>query len=70
MMEMQPVASTNIVAIGYDPQNEILAVQFKKGIYHYNGFPEHLFQAFQEAPSKGKFLRAYILNQYPYDKVG
>ncbi len=70
MIEMLSVVSSNILAVGYDEQTQTLAVEFKNGLYHYYNFPEHLYQQFLQAPSKGSFLNTYINNQYPYDKVG
>ena len=65
------VASSNIKAIGYDPQTETLEVEFHSGsIYQYYGVPDHLHGQIMQAPSKGKFLHIYIKNQFPYSRVG
>lgn len=67
-----PVPSTNIAAIGYDPETRRLHVEFqpsaKKGeplptrgkVVEYRSVPPELFEAFAGAPSKGKFFHTAI----------
>ena len=70
-MEKYSVASSNISSIGYDPSMDTLEVEFWNGsIYQYFNVPEHLYEKLMEAPSKGRFLHAYIKNAYPYSRVG
>lgn len=69
-MEMLAVSSSNVVSIGYDPDSQILGVEFKNGTYHYYGVPENIYSLLLDAPSKGIFVNTYIKNQYPCDKVG
>jgi KTSC domain len=58
---MIPVSSSNIAAIGYSPNNRVLKVDFLKGSsYRYFEVPPPVFQAFQDAPSKGGFLNSVI----------
>jgi hypothetical protein len=70
-MEMIPVNSSTISAIGYDTFSASLVVVFLKGgsPYTYHSVPEDVFEAFKEAPSKGKFLDQVIKKGgYPYTK--
>jgi hypothetical protein len=59
MITMKTVESSNIEAIGYADQT--LAVKFKSGdTYHYNKVPVEVFEAFDEAKSKGSFFASTI----------
>lgn len=65
------VQSTNVTAIGYDEQSQILEVEFNSGsIYQYYNVPQHLFDALIQAPSKGQFINAYIKNAHSFSRVG
>lgn len=69
-MELQRVTSSNITAVGYDPQTETLEVEFLSGFrYQYYGVTQGLFDEMMRAPSKGRFLNQYIKDQYPYSRV-
>lgn len=62
-IELKPVESSQIKAVGYDESTQTLAVQFKHGagaIYHYHGVDAETHAAFIGAESLGKFHGAYI----------
>ena len=45
-----PIASSNVMAAGYDAQNQIMKVQFKNGIlYEYYGVQLELWESFVDA---------------------
>lgn len=70
-MERYTVASSNIRAMGYDVSSQTLEVEFLNGsVYQYYGVPENMYERMLNEPSKGRFLHAYIKNQYPYSRVG
>lgn len=70
-MIREPVASTNIVSLGYDPQTETLEVEFSVGtIYQYYNVGQAIYDSMMAAPSKGQFLNIYIKNAYPFSRVG
>jgi hypothetical protein len=70
-MLRNPIASTNIVSIGYDAANETLEVEFLNGsVYQYFNVPTQLFDQLMLSGSKGQFLNVYIKNFYPYSRVG
>lgn len=71
MPEMQFVDSSNIEAIGYDPDNQELHVRFLKSgeTYVYYSVEDWVFQEFLQADSKGKYLNVNIKNQYEYGKL-
>ncbi len=66
MVKFVSVVSGNIQAIGWEKGSASLFVKFRAGPMHvYSGVPEKVFNAFQKAPSKGKFFAAEIEGQYP-----
>lgn len=70
-MNRDPVPSSNIKSIGYDPTTETLEVEFTNGtIYQYFNVHPALNEQLMSAPSKGQFLNLYIRNAYPYSRVG
>lgn len=70
-MLRDPVSSSNIASIGYDPGSETLEIEFTNGsICQYFNVPAGLHEQLMAAPSKGQFLNTYIRNAYPYSRVG
>lgn len=70
-MIRDPVASSNIASIGYDPDSETLEIEFTNGsVYQYFNIPYALNERLMAAPSKGQFLNVYIRNGYPYSRIG
>ena len=56
-MEMQPVESSNIQSIGYDPAQSVMHVAFKSGgTYAYHGVQPHQHAGLMSAPSIGGHL--------------
>lgn len=70
-MEMTPVDSSNILAIGYDPDSATLTIAFKDGSeYEYYDVPQHEFDNFLAADSKGKYGNQNIYKKYSQQKIG
>lgn len=67
-MQMIPVASSNLAAVGYDEQSATLYIQFHSGRYMYFDVPVQVFQGLLSAPSKGKYHHQYIKNVYRYQR--
>lgn len=68
--EMFPVNSSNVSAIGYDSENQIVYVEFLNGArYAYKGVPAHEFDNLRTAPSIGSYLNRNYKNVYPYERV-
>lgn len=73
------VSSSQIAAIGHDPETSTLAVRFraKAGyavgpLYHYGNVDAVLYEAFRTADSIGSFFYANIkpnADEFPYAKV-
>ena len=70
-MEMIPVNSSNILAIGYDSDSATLTISFKGGDkYEYYDVPQHEFDCFLAAESKGKYGHQNIYKKYGQQKIG
>jgi len=69
-MERQSVASSNVAAIGYDAEGQVLEVEFLSGaVYQYASVPGDIFYLFTVAPSKGQFLNHVIKGRFSYRRV-
>ena len=72
-MYRKPVKSTNIAAIGYDPDDRILEVEFttKRGnpVYAYRGVTEEEHEDLIFAPSIGKYFAEHIKPKYTGELV-
>lgn len=71
-IELTPVESNQVKAIGHDPATNTLAVQFKFGagaIYHYPNVSAEQHQAFIGAESIGKHFGSHI-KPLAFEKYG
>lgn len=75
-MQMQSVDSSNLAAIGYDPETKVMRVEFlppkgyKTGsLYQYQNVEQATFDAFRDAESKGKFLAREIKGKFTYAQI-
>lgn len=69
-MDRIPVASSNIVSIGYDETNKVLEVEFTGGaIYQYYNVPSDIYQNFIKAPSTGYYFSENIKTQFTYTNI-
>ena len=65
------VSSSNVEAVGYDEDSQILRVWFLNGsVYDYKGVSQLEFEGLRDAPSVGSYLHRNIKGQYSYEKVG
>ena len=71
MPEMHFVDSSNIEAIGYDPDNQHLHVRFLQSseTYVYYNLEEWVFEELMQADSKGKYFNTNIKGCYQYGKL-
>lgn len=61
--------SSMISAFGYDEAEGILEVAFHRtGVYRYYNVPLHVFEGLRDAGSKGSYMRACIIDMYPWEK--
>jgi hypothetical protein len=63
-MDLLPVQSSNIAAVGYDAVQNILYVQFKgkDTVYEYHGVPLETYEAMMNAESIGSYYAKNIRN--------
>lgn len=70
-----PVQSSNLEAVWYDPEEEILKIRFnpkKEGVrsYAYSMVPASIFLGLLDASSKGQYHAKHIKWNYPYTQLG
>ena len=69
-MRRDPVTSSNVADIGYDPQNLTLEVGFVNGtVYQFFDVPEWVYQEFRTAPSPGTYFHQNIKKVYRYGRL-
>lgn len=62
--------SSMISAFKYDETAGTLDVAFKRtGVYRYFNVPFQAVEGLRKASSKGSYMRAMIIDVYPYEKV-
>jgi len=68
-MELAPVDSSMIYAVGYDAATSTLDVVFHNtGVYRYSGVPKALYEGLLAAESKGSYMQSHIIDFYPYTR--
>lgn len=72
-MERQPVKSSQIASVGYDPEKQVLEIEFRHGgnIYHYANVPPEKHAALMASDSIGKHFHAHIRTHpdHPFTKL-
>ncbi|MEV7551544.1 KTSC domain-containing protein [Amycolatopsis sp. NPDC089917] len=69
-MTRQPVVSTNITSIGYDPQTRTLEIEFHNGrVYQYRGVPEATATALLNTASHGQYFNMYVKDRYSTRRI-
>lgn len=70
LMNMIAVTSSNIDAVGYDPDTKLLQINFLNGTsYQYDGVPEYVAQGLVDASSVGQYFNANVKDSYGYTKL-
>lgn len=68
-IKMQKVSSSNLDAIGYDPETKTLRVAFRNGsVYTYEDVDAEKHQALMKADSVGAHLNAHIKGAHKFSK--
>ena len=66
----QPVSSSDIASLEYDPATETLEIDFHAtGVYRYFSVPAEVFETLRNTPSPGKFFRQNIKGKFAWEKV-
>lgn len=70
-MNRTPVSSSNLRAIGYNPETQTLEIEFLNGgLYSYSGGPASVHASLMSASSHGSYFDANIKKGgYPFKKL-
>lgn len=69
-LDLIPLASSVIAAIGYDPQTSECLVEFTSGsVFIYEDFPQQKFDEWATSDSPGRFFNSQVKNIHPYRRV-
>lgn len=68
-MDRLPVASSNLVSVGYETDTQTLEVEFKWSIYRYFDVPSYVYEELMNATSKGSYHHQNIKSSYQYERV-
>ena len=69
-MERRRVKSSNLRAVGYDPELEILEVEFlETGVYQYSGVPSHVYERLLMVMSKGRYFNDHIRDHFRSERM-
>jgi hypothetical protein len=64
-MEREPVESTSLRSVGYDPRTHTLEVEFHSGgIYRYLDVPPDMYRTLRQSDSLGRVFARQIRNAY------
>jgi hypothetical protein len=70
-MVRQPVSSSNLRSVGYEPARRLLEIEFHHGgVYQYTGVPEPVYRGLMGAGSKGSYHADHIKDRYNYRRIG
>lgn len=69
-MTRDPVSSSNLAEVGYDPRTQTLEVRFRSGrTYQYFDVPEPVYRKLKSAGSPGGCLNREVKGRYRYARV-
>jgi hypothetical protein len=69
-VDRQPVHSSNLAEVGYDPATQVLEIAFRTGgIYRYGSVPQDIYAGLMQAGSHGTYFTMHIRNRYPTTRV-
>lgn len=70
LVEMLPVSSSNVEAIGFDKDERAIYVRFLSGgLYRYLDCDEKLYSSMLEALSMGRFVNKYLKSSKTFEKL-
>ncbi|HEX2066907.1 MAG TPA: KTSC domain-containing protein [Candidatus Thermoplasmatota archaeon] len=69
-MRRKRVASSSLRSVGYDPDGQVLEVEFAGGhVYRYWQVPPQRHRGLLRAASKGRYFNRWIRERYPTVQV-
>ena len=70
-MRRRPVESSVVRAVGYDPAERTLEVEFHTDrVYRYFVVPQRVYDALLTAPSVGRYFNENVRDRYPVREIG
>jgi len=65
-----PVDSSNLAAVGYDPETRTLEIEFRNGrVYRYFDVPSDVYEELMAADTLGGYFNRNIRNRYPFEQI-
>jgi hypothetical protein len=65
-MQRQPVTSSNLRSVGYDPDSRTLEIEFQTGrVWRYANVPPSVYSTLMAADSKGSYFNSCIRDAFP-----
>jgi len=69
-MTRQPVRSSDLKSVDYDPTTHLLEIEFHSGgVYQYSGVPESVHAGLMAASSHGSYFHKNIKDKYLYRRI-
>jgi hypothetical protein len=69
-MQLVPVSSSSLSAVGYEADGRNLHIRFRNGqTYKYLSVPQSTFEALMRAPSKGIFFSDNIKERFTFVRL-
>ena len=69
-MERKSVTSSNVKSVGYDPEKQLLEVEFAGGgVYQYENVSPDAHKAMMAAKSIGSHVHAHIKPKHKFKKL-
>lgn len=66
MITLHPVQSSNLAAVGYDPESEVLHVKFAHGaLWEYTQITPLMHASLVNAPSVGGYYKQFVKGRFP-----
>lgn len=70
MIEMIPVTSSNIAAVGYDPETQVMRVEFhRSGLYELQDVPQAEYEMLIASASIGSTYASFFKDRYETRKL-
>ncbi|MEX1364290.1 MAG: KTSC domain-containing protein [Nannocystaceae bacterium] len=70
-MEREPVESTALASVGYDPRRRVLEIEFRSSgkVYEYLDVPETMHAWLMRVPDKGGLFNRMIEGKFEFRRV-
>lgn len=69
-MQREKLTSSAVVSAGYDPNAQVLEVEFRGGrIYRYRDVPPGVFEFLRRSRSKGSYIHRMVDGHYPHEEI-